>query len=101
VRRFSRAAGSQTGVPGMMTRVAITVAYVYSTAVVFGLEGMDFYWGAGHDRDVMLLKKKKRTESDEVGVGLQGPGLLVSMMPKAQVIGETIKSRWRSCGQKT
>src|SRR6476620_12107404 len=31
---------------GMMTLVAlaITVAYVYSTAVVFGLKGMDFFW---------------------------------------------------------
>ncbi|MEE8441916.1 MAG: copper-translocating P-type ATPase [Spirochaetia bacterium] len=32
--------------PGMMTliAVAITVAYVYSAAVTFGLEGMPFYW---------------------------------------------------------
>jgi P-type Cu2+ transporter len=32
--------------PGMMTLIgfAITVAYVYSTAIVFGLPGMDFYW---------------------------------------------------------
>lgn len=32
--------------PGMMTLVAlaITVAYVYSTAIAFGLEGMTFYW---------------------------------------------------------
>lgn len=31
---------------GMMTlvAVAITVAYVYSVAIVFGLEGMDFFW---------------------------------------------------------
>ena len=32
--------------PGMMTlvAVAVTVAYVYSTAVVWGLQGMDFFW---------------------------------------------------------
>ena len=31
---------------GMMTLVAIaiSVAYVYSVAVVFGLQGMDFFW---------------------------------------------------------
>src|SRR6056297_1240849 len=33
-------------VPGMMTLIglAITVAYVYSAAVTFGLEGTPFYW---------------------------------------------------------
>lgn len=32
--------------PGMMTLIgfAITVAYVYSSATVFGLQGMDFFW---------------------------------------------------------
>ncbi|MBC7421864.1 MAG: heavy metal translocating P-type ATPase, partial [Ferruginibacter sp.] len=32
--------------PGMMTLIgfAISVAYTYSTATVFGLKGMDFYW---------------------------------------------------------
>ncbi len=32
--------------PGMMTLIgfAISVAYIYSTATVFGLKGMDFYW---------------------------------------------------------
>ncbi|MBI2271269.1 MAG: cadmium-translocating P-type ATPase [Bacteroidetes bacterium] len=34
------------GAPGMMTLigVAITVAYAYSVAIVFGLQGMDFFW---------------------------------------------------------
>ena len=34
------------GAPGMMTLIsmAITVAYVYSSATVFGLEGVDFFW---------------------------------------------------------
>jgi P-type Cu2+ transporter len=42
---------------GMMTLVAlaITVAYVYSTAVVFGLEGMDFFWELATLVDIMLL----------------------------------------------
>ena len=32
--------------PGMMTLIgfAISVAYIYSSATVFGLKGMDFYW---------------------------------------------------------
>lgn len=32
--------------PGMMTLIgfAISVAYIYSTATVFGLNGMDFFW---------------------------------------------------------
>ncbi len=43
--------------PGMMTLIAlaITVAYVYSSAVVFGLEGMVFFWELATLIDVMLL----------------------------------------------
>ncbi|MBK6622798.1 MAG: copper-translocating P-type ATPase [Saprospirales bacterium] len=44
--------------PGMMTLigVAISVAYFYSTAVVFGLvEGMDFYWELATLIVIMLL----------------------------------------------
>ena len=43
--------------PGMMTlvAVAITTAYVYSVAVVFGLEGMDFFWELATLIDIMLL----------------------------------------------
>jgi len=43
--------------PGMMTlvAVAITTAYVYSTAVVFGLKGMDFFWELATLIDIMLL----------------------------------------------
>lgn len=42
---------------GMMTLVAlaITVAYVYSVAVVFGLPGMDFFWELATLIDIMLL----------------------------------------------
>ncbi|SEL56837.1 Cu2+-exporting ATPase [Chitinophaga rupis] len=43
--------------PGMMTlvAVAITTAYVYSVAVVFGLQGMDFFWELATLIDIMLL----------------------------------------------
>jgi len=43
--------------PGMMTliAIAITTAYIYSTAVVFGLEGMVFYWELATLVDIMLL----------------------------------------------
>jgi Cu2+-exporting ATPase len=42
---------------GMMTLVAIaiTVAYLYSAAVVLGLEGMDFFWELATLIDIMLL----------------------------------------------
>ena len=43
--------------PGMMTliSVAITSAYVYSSAVVFGLEGKYFFWELATLIDIMLL----------------------------------------------
>ncbi|QXD17237.1 copper-translocating P-type ATPase [Rhodocaloribacter litoris] len=43
--------------PGMMTliSVAITTAYVYSSAVVFGLAGKIFFWELATLIDVMLL----------------------------------------------
>lgn len=45
------------GNPGMMTlvAVAITTAYMYSVAVVFGLPGMDFFWELATLIDIMLL----------------------------------------------
>ncbi|WP_268036285.1 heavy metal translocating P-type ATPase [Algoriphagus sp. PAP.12] len=43
--------------PGMMTLIAlaISVAYLYSSAVVFGLEGKDFYWELATLIVIMLL----------------------------------------------
>lgn len=43
--------------PGMMTLIAlaITVAYVYSSAVVFGLAGKVFFWELATLLDIMLL----------------------------------------------
>jgi Cu2+-exporting ATPase len=45
------------GLPGMMTLVAIaiTAAYLYSLAIVFGLPGMDFFWELATLVDIMLL----------------------------------------------
>lgn len=45
------------GDPGMMTliAIAITVAWAYSTAVVFGLSGKVFYWELVTLIDIMLL----------------------------------------------
>src|SRR5438034_8899662 len=44
--------------PGMMTLVAlaITVAYVYSTLVVFGLPGSVFFWETATLIDIMLVR---------------------------------------------
>jgi len=43
--------------PGMMTlvAVAVTTAYVYSSLVVFGLAGKDFFWELATLIDIMLL----------------------------------------------
>ena len=47
----------RAGKPGMMTliAIAITTAYVYSSAVVFGLTGKIFFWELATLIDVMLL----------------------------------------------
>lgn len=43
--------------PGMMTLIglAITIAYVYSSAIVFGLQGKVFFWELATLIDIMLL----------------------------------------------
>lgn len=67
--------------PGMMTLigVAISVAYLYSTAVVFGLEGMDFFWELVTLIDIMLLGHW--IEMKSVLGASKALELLVSMMP--------------------
>ena len=47
----------KTWKPGMMTLIgfAITVAYVYSVATIFGLKGMDFFWELATLILIMLL----------------------------------------------
>ncbi|ELR72496.1 Lead, cadmium, zinc and mercury transporting ATPase [Fulvivirga imtechensis AK7] len=67
--------------PGMMTLigVAIAVAYVYSSAVVFGLEGMDFYWELATLIVIMLLGHW--VEMKSVMGASRALELLVQMMP--------------------
>ncbi|MBK0401866.1 cadmium-translocating P-type ATPase [Adhaeribacter sp. BT258] len=83
----------KAGSPGMMTLigVAITVAYVYSSAIVFGLKGMDFFWELATLIVIMLLGHW--IEMKSVMGASKALELLVSMMPsEAHVIrnGETL-----------
>jgi Cu2+-exporting ATPase len=67
--------------PGMMTLigVAISVAYIYSSAIVFGLTGMDFFWELVTLIDIMLLGHW--IEMKSVLGASKALELLVSMMP--------------------
>ena len=67
--------------PGMMTLIAmaISVAYFYSTATVFGLAGMDFYWELATLIVIMLLGHWLEMKS--VLGASKALQLLVSMMP--------------------
>ncbi len=68
--------------PGMMTLVgvAITVAYLYSTAVVFGLvEGMDFFWELATLIVIMLLGHWLEMKS--VAGASKALELIVKMLP--------------------
>lgn len=68
--------------PGMMTLigVAISVAYLYSTAVVFGLvEGMDFYWELATLIVIMLLGHWLEMKS--VAGASKALELIVKMLP--------------------
>lgn len=69
------------GAPGMMTliSVAITVAYVYSSAVVFGLEGKTFFWELATLIDLMLLGHW--IEMRSVVSASKALELLANMMP--------------------
>ncbi len=69
------------GSPGMMTliAVAITVAYGYSSAVVFGLEGKMFFWELVTLIDIMLIGHW--IEMKSVLGASKALELLVSMMP--------------------
>ncbi|MCB0428876.1 MAG: copper-translocating P-type ATPase [Flavobacteriales bacterium] len=69
------------GAPGMMTliAVAITVAYVYSSAVVFGLQGKMFFWELVTLIDIMLVGHW--IEMRSVLGASKALELLVSMMP--------------------
>ena len=67
--------------PGMMTLIAmaISVAYFYSTATVFGLKGMDFFWELATLIVIMLLGHWLEMKS--VLGASKALQLLVSMMP--------------------
>ncbi len=67
--------------PGMMTliAVAISVAYVYSSAVVFGLEGKMFFWELVTLIDIMLIGHW--IEMKSVLGASRALEMLVSMMP--------------------
>ena len=67
--------------PGMMTLIAmaITVAYLYSSATVFGLKGMDFFWELATLIDIMLVGHW--IEMKSVLGASKALQLLVSLMP--------------------
>lgn len=67
--------------PGMMTLIgfAITVAYVYSVAIVFGLKGMDFFWELATLILIMLLGHW--IEMKSVAGASRELELLVQLMP--------------------
>jgi Cu2+-exporting ATPase len=67
--------------PGMMFLIgfAITVAYVYSTAIVFGLQGMDFFWELATLILIMLLGHW--IEMKSVAGASKELELLVQLMP--------------------
>src|SRR6188474_3727988 len=79
--------------PGMMTLIAlaITVAYVFSVAIIFGFQGMDFFWELATLIVIMLLGHW--VEMKSVMGASKALELLVSMMPsEAHVIrnGQTL-----------
>jgi Cu2+-exporting ATPase len=67
--------------PGMMTLIgfAISVAYIYSAATVFGLEGMDFFWELATLILIMLLGHW--IEMTSVAGASRELELLVKLMP--------------------
>ena len=77
------------GKPGMMTLIgfAISVSYIYSVAVVFGLKGMDFFWELATLILIMLLGHW--IEMTAVSGASRELELLVQLMPnQAHVIHE-------------
>ncbi len=67
--------------PGMMFLIgfAITVAYVYSVAIVFGLQGMDFFWELATLILIMLLGHW--IEMKSIAGASRELELLVQLMP--------------------
>ena len=71
----------RSGNPGMMVLIgmAISVAYFYSSATVFGLRGMDFFWELATLIDIMILGHWLEMKS--VLGASKALQMLVSMMP--------------------
>lgn len=78
--------------PGMMFLIgfAITVAYIYSVAIVFGLQGMDFFWELATLILIMLLGHW--IEMKSVAGASRELELLVQLMPSDThlLTGETV-----------
>ncbi|MEQ3664297.1 MULTISPECIES: copper-translocating P-type ATPase [unclassified Olleya] len=83
----------KNGAPGMMTLIsmAISVAYFYSSATVFGLKGVDFFWELATLIAIMLIGHW--IEMKSVLGASKALQLLVSMMPAEahRVKGDTIE----------
>tara|TARA_R110002049_G_scaffold125135_2_gene280765 strand:- start:2018 stop:4204 length:2187 start_codon:yes stop_codon:yes gene_type:complete len=83
----------KTNGAGMMTLIsmAISVAYFYSTATVFGLKGEDFFWELSTLIVIMLLGHW--IEMKSVLGASKALQLLVSMLPSEahKVVGDTIQ----------
>lgn len=79
--------------PGMMTLIAlaITVAYVFSSAVVFGFPGEDFFWELATLIDIMLIGHL--IEMKSVLGASKALELLVSMMPSEahRIVGDSVE----------
>ena len=71
----------KTRSPGMMFLIgfAITVAYCYSAAIVFGLKGMDFFWEL--DTLVLIMLLGHWIEMRSVAGASKELELLVALMP--------------------
>ena len=71
----------KTKSPGMMILIgfAITVAYIYSVAIVFGLQGMDFFWELSTLILIMLLGHW--VEMKSIAGASKELELLVKLMP--------------------
>ena len=82
----------KTKTPGMMFLIgfAITVAYVYSAAIVFGLKGMDFFWELATLILIMLLGHW--IEMKSIAGASKELELLVQLMPSDahMVMGEKV-----------
>ncbi|MDR3716802.1 MAG: copper-translocating P-type ATPase [Puia sp.] len=71
----------KAGNPGMMVLIgfAITVAYLYSMGVVFGLKGMDFFWEL--DTLILIMLLGHWIEMRSIAGASKDLELLVRLMP--------------------